>query len=48
MIPGPAIRKEHVILQAELRKIVRDLVLGKRFADALAQVTLLDVTEQWV
>jgi hypothetical protein len=40
--------REHLFLNTELRKIVRDAELGKRFADALVRVTLLDGTEQWV
>jgi hypothetical protein len=39
---------EHVFLNTELRQIVRDAELGKRVADALVRVTLLDGTEQWV
>jgi hypothetical protein len=39
---------EHVFLNTELRKIVRDAESGKRSADALVRVTLLDGTEQWV
>ncbi|QVL46972.1 MAG: DUF4351 domain-containing protein [Thiocapsa sp.] len=40
--------REHVFLNTELRKIVRDAESGKRIADALVRVTLLDGTEQWV
>jgi hypothetical protein len=40
--------REHVFLDTELRRIVRDAALGKRIADALVRVTLLDGSEQWV
>jgi hypothetical protein len=39
---------EHVFLNTELRQVVRDAELGKRVADALVRVTLLDGSEQWV
>jgi hypothetical protein len=32
----------------ELRKLVRDAELGKRFADALVQVTLVDGEQRWI
>jgi hypothetical protein len=39
---------EQVFLNTELRQVVRDAELGKRMADALVRVTLLDGTAQWV
>jgi len=35
-------------LDTELRQVVRDAELGKRFADVLVQVSLLDGAEQWI
>lgn len=32
----------------ELRQVVRDAELGRRYADALARVTLRDGRESWV
>lgn len=40
--------KGHRFKNTELRQVVRDAELGKRFADALVQVTLLDGQEGWV
>jgi hypothetical protein len=40
--------KGYSFKNTELRQVVRDAELGKRFADALVQVTLLDGTEGWV
>jgi hypothetical protein len=38
----------YTFLDQELRAVVRDATLGKRFVDKLVQVTLLDGAEQWV
>lgn len=41
-------RQAYTFLDQELRAVVRDATLGKRFVDKLVQVTLLDGAEQWV
>ena len=38
----------HVFLDQELRAVVQDAELGKRFVDKLAKVALLDGSERWV
>ncbi|WP_341328300.1 cytosolic protein [Methylotuvimicrobium sp. KM2] len=38
----------YTFLDQELRAVVRDATLGKRFVDKLVQVTLLEGAEQWV
>ena len=38
----------HEFLTTELRQVVRDAALGKRFADALVQLNLKDGGERWV
>ena len=38
----------HQFKNTELRQVVRDAQLGKRFADALVQVTLTDGHENWI
>jgi hypothetical protein len=40
--------QEHVFLDQELRAIVQDSELGRRFVDKLVRVTLLDGDEKWV
>ena len=40
--------KGYSIKNTELRQVVRDAELGKRFADVLVEVTLLDGAEHWV
>lgn len=38
----------HVFKNTELRQVVRDAELGKRFADTLVQVTLKDGEQRWI
>jgi len=38
----------HAFKNTELRQVVRDAELGKRFADALVQVTLEDGEPRWI
>lgn len=38
----------HEFKNTELRQVVRDAELGKRFADALAEVTLHDGEQRWI
>jgi len=38
----------HEFKHTELRQVVRDAELGKRFADTLAQVTLDDGEQRWI
>ena len=38
----------HEFLTTELRQVVREAALGKRFADALVQLHLKDGAERWV
>jgi len=38
----------HEFKNTELRQVVRDAELGKRFADALAQVTINDGEQRWI
>ena len=38
----------HVFLDQELRAVVQDAELGKRFVDKLAKVALRDGSERWV
>lgn len=38
----------HQFRNTELRQVVRDAELGKRFADALVQVTLTNGEERWI
>ena len=38
----------HEFLPVELRQVVRDAELGKRFADALVRVFLADGQEEWL
>jgi len=40
--------KEHVFLDQELRAVVQDAELGKRFVDKLVRVTLLNGDENWI
>jgi hypothetical protein len=40
--------KEHVFLDQELRAVVQDADLGKRFVDKLVRVTLQNGDEKWV
>ena len=40
--------KEHVFLDQELRAIVQDAELGKRFVDKLVRVALLNGNEKWI
>ncbi len=40
--------KEHVFLDQELRAVVQDADLGKRFVDKLVRVTLLNGDEKWI
>ena len=40
--------KEHVFLDQELRAVVQDAELGKRFVDKLVRVTLLNGEENWI
>ncbi|MEI6066724.1 MAG: cytosolic protein [Methylococcaceae bacterium] len=40
--------KEAVFLDQELRAVVHDAELGKRFVDKLVRVTLLDGDEKWI
>ena len=40
--------KEHVFLDQELRAIVQNAELGKRFVDKLVRLTLLDGDEKWI
>ena len=40
--------KEHVFLDQELRAVVQDAELGKRFVDKLVRVTLLNGDEKWI
>ena len=40
--------KEHVFLDQELRAVVQDAELGKRFVDKLVRVTLLTGDEKWI
>ena len=40
--------KEHVFLDQELRAVVQDAQLGKRFVDKLVRVTLLNGDEKWI
>ena len=40
--------KEHVFLDQELRAVVQDAELGKRFVDKLVRLTLLNGDEKWI
>jgi len=40
--------KEHVFLDQELRAVVQDAELGKRFVDRLVRVNVLDGGESWI
>jgi len=40
--------KEHVFLDQELRAVVQDAELGKRFVDKLVRVALLNGDEKWI
>ena len=40
--------KEHVFLDQELRAVVQDAELGKRFVDKLVRVSLLNGDEKWI
>ncbi|MCX7097520.1 MAG: cytosolic protein [Methylococcales bacterium] len=40
--------KEHVFLDQELRAVVQDAELGKRFVDKLVRVALLNGDENWI
>ena len=40
--------KEYVFLDQELRAVVQDAELGKRFVDKLVRVTLLNGDEKWI
>ncbi|MEI6067777.1 MAG: Rpn family recombination-promoting nuclease/putative transposase [Methylococcaceae bacterium] len=40
--------KEHVFLDQELRAVVQDAELGKRFVDKLVRVTLKNGDEDWI
>ncbi len=40
--------KEHVFLDQELRAVVQDAELGKRFVDKLVRVTALNGDEKWI
>ena len=40
--------KEHIFLDQELRAVVQDAELGKRFVDKLVRVTLLNGDEKWI
>ena len=40
--------KEHVFLDQELRAIVQDAKLGKRFVDKLVRVNVLNGDEKWI
>ena len=40
--------KEQVFLDQELRAVVQDAELGKRFVDKLVRVTLLNGDEKWI
>ena len=40
--------KGHDFRNTELRQVVRDAKLGKRFADALVRVTLVNGEERWI
>ena len=40
--------KEHVFLDQELRAVVQDAELGKRFVDKLVRVTVLNGDQQWI
>jgi predicted transposase/invertase (TIGR01784 family) len=40
--------KEHVFLDQELRAVVQDSELGKRFVDKLVRVSLLNGDEKWI
>ena len=40
--------KEHTFLDQELRAVVQDAELGKRFVDKLVRVTLLNGDENWI
>lgn len=40
--------KGHEFKNTELRQVVRDAELGKRFADTLVQVTLKNGTQKWI
>jgi len=40
--------KEHVFLDQELRAVVQDAELGKRFVDKLVRVTLINGAGQWI
>ncbi len=40
--------QEHEFKNIELRQVVRDAELGKRFADALVQVRLTDGEARWI
>ncbi|MFI3197386.1 MAG: cytosolic protein, partial [Methylococcaceae bacterium] len=40
--------KEHFFLDQELRAVVQDAELGKRFVDKLVRVTLLNGDEKWI
>ena len=40
--------KEHVFLDQELRAVVQDAELGKRFVDKLVRVALLNGDEEWI
>ena len=40
--------KEHAFLDQELRAVVQDAELGKRFVDKLVRVTLLNGDENWI
>ncbi len=41
-------KKEHVFLDQELRAVLQDAELGKRFVDKLVRVTLLNGDEKWI
>ena len=40
--------KEHVFLDQELRAVVQDAELGKRFVDRLVRVNVLNGGESWI
>ena len=40
--------KEHVFLDQELRAVVQDAELGKRFVDRLVRVNVLNGAESWI
>ena len=40
--------KEHVFLDQELRAVVQDAELGKRFVDKLVRVNVLNGDEKWI